>query len=57
MSEVWKMNKSIVKRYIKADSGRLSAVLEYASGTRVDIPLNSDGSVKWFDDSKLIKSK
>ena len=51
------MDKSTVKRYIKADSGRLSAVLEYTSGVRVAIPLNSDGSVRWFDDSKLIKSK
>ena len=29
--------------------------IEYESGKRVEIPINKDGSVKWFDDSKLLK--
>ncbi len=39
----------------KADNGRLSKVIDYGNGSRVEIPINSDGSVKWFDDSKLLK--
>lgn len=45
------------KKFLKADRGRLSTVLEYESGTRVKIPINKDGSVKWFDDTKLLKNK
>ena len=44
-----------VKTFTKADNGKLSKVLEYESGARVEIPINKDGSVKWFDDGKLIK--
>lgn len=39
----------------KCDNGKLSKVIEYGSGTRVEIPINRDGSIKWFDDSKLLK--
>lgn len=45
-----------VKTYTKADEGKLSRVLDYGNGSRVEIPINPDGSVKWFDDSKLLKS-
>ena len=45
------------KKFLKADRGRLSTVLEYESGTRVEIPINKDGSVKWFDDTILLKNK
>ena len=44
-----------VKRFTKADKGKLSKVIEYESGARVEIPINNDGSVKWFDDEKLRK--
>ena len=46
-----------VKTFTKADNGKLSKVLEYESGARVEIPINKDGSVKFFDDSKLLKAK
>lgn len=39
----------------RADSGKLYKVIEYGSGDRVQIPINPDGTVKWFDDSKLLK--
>ena len=45
-----------VKTFTKADNGKLSKVLEYESGARVEIPINKDGSVRWFDDSKLLKA-
>lgn len=34
---------------------KLSKVVEYESGARIMIPVIRDGSVKWFDDSKLFK--
>ena len=51
------MEDNKVKKILKAEAGKLSTVLEYSSGARVEIPINRDGSVKWFDDSKLIKSE
>lgn len=39
----------------KCDDGKLLKVIEYKSGARVEIPINRDGSVKWFDDNKLLK--
>lgn len=45
-----------VKTFIKDDNGNLSKVLEYESGAKVEIPINKDGSVRWFDDSKLLKA-
>ena len=50
------MQTQNVKRIIKADRGRVSQVLEYENGARVEVPLEKDGSVKFFDDSKLLKS-
>ena len=35
-----------VKKILKAEYGKLSTVLEYSSGARVEIPINRDGSVK-----------
>lgn len=39
-----------VKRWIRADDGKLSQVLEYENGQRVEIPINKDGSIKWLPD-------
>ena len=52
------MSTDIKKNYrtlTKCDDGKLLKVIEYKSGARVEIPINRDGSVKWFDDSKLLK--
>lgn len=40
----------MVRSFIKADNGKLSKVLEYSTGERIEIPINSDGSVKWYED-------
>ena len=53
--EVHGMNREI-KTFTKADDGRLSKVIDYGNGSRVEIPINKDGSIKWFDDSVLLKS-
>ena len=39
-----------VKSFIRADNGKLSKVLEYGTGERIEIPINGDGSVKWYED-------
>lgn len=39
-----------VKSFIKADNGKLSKVIEYETGATVEIPINGDGSVKWYKD-------
>ena len=40
----------MTKIWLRAENGRLSKVLEFASGQRVEIPLNRDGSIKWLED-------
>lgn len=44
-----------VKIWMKCDDGRLSKIIEYGKNNKVEIPINNDGSVKWFDDSKLVR--
>jgi hypothetical protein len=39
------------------EDGRLYRVAEYDSHVRVEVPINPDGTVKWFDDSKLLRDK
>lgn len=34
---------------------RMSKVIDYGNGNKVEIPINKDGTVKWFDDSKLLR--
>lgn len=38
------------KLFTKADNGSLSKVIEYGSGTKLEIPVNKDGSVRWYVD-------
>lgn len=39
-----------VKSFIRSENGKLLQVAEYKSGARVAIPINSDGTVKWYED-------
>lgn len=39
-----------VQTFLKADNGKLSKVIQYATGTKVEIPINKDGSVCWYKD-------
>ena len=34
---------------------RLSKVIKFGNGNSVEIPINTNGSVLWFDDSKIIR--
>ena len=47
----------LVKRWIRADNGRLSTVVEYPSCNRIEIPINKDGSVRWFEDANKKNEK
>lgn len=44
------MTNDTVKMMTKAEDGNLSKVVEYGTGARVEIPINADGSVKWYED-------
>lgn len=58
------MNKEVVEiktvatlsTMVKED-GRLYRVAEYDSHARIEVPINPDGTVKYFDDSKLLRDK
>lgn len=41
------------RKSIKAENGKVTQVITYESGTKVEIPLTKTGEVKWFDDDKL----
>lgn len=43
------------KVFTKAEDGKLSTVIEYSTGGKIKIPINKDGSIRWFDDSQLMK--
>ena len=44
-----------MKKWIKADNGRVTQVIEFDDGSKIELPLDKNGNLKWFDDSKLIK--
>lgn len=47
----------VARTFIKVDENRrLTKGIEYASGARIEIPINKDGSVRWFDDNRLLKT-
>ena len=45
-----------VKTFTRADNGKLSKIIEYGTGIRIEIPINKDGSIKWYPD-KLKEKK
>ncbi len=47
----------MVKRFIKAENGKVSQVLEYESGNCVEIPVNNDGTVRWLEDTVKVQKK
>ena len=44
-----------MKKWIKAEDCKVSQVIEFDNGERIEFPLDKDGNLKWFDDTKLIK--
>lgn len=39
-----------IKRFIKVENGKRMHVLKFGTGKRVEIPINSDRSVRWYED-------
>ena len=50
------MTEKTYRTLLKCDDGKLYKVIEYKSETRVEVPVEKDGSVKWFDDRKILKN-
>lgn len=46
-----------MKKWIKAEDSKVSQVIEFESGSRIELPLDKDGNLKWFDDSKLLRKE
>ena len=46
-----------VKTFTRADNGKLSKIIEYGTGKRVEIPINKDGTVKWYPDKPKQKKE
>ena len=44
-----------MKKLIKTEDGKVTQVVEFDSGSKIELPLDKDGNLKWFDDTKLIK--
>ena len=44
-----------MRKWIKTEDGKVSQVVEFDSGSKIELPLDKDGNLKWFDDTKLIK--
>ena len=45
-----------MKKWIKADNGRVTQVIEFDDGSKMELPLlDNNGNLKWFDDSKFVK--
>ena len=46
-----------MKKIIKADNGKVTQVIEFDSGSKIELPLDKDGNLKWFDDTKLLRKE
>ena len=44
-----------MKKWIKAEDGKVSQVIEFDSGSKMELPLDKNGNLKWFDDELLRK--
>lgn len=46
-----------MKKWIKAEDSKVTQVIEFDSGSRIELPLDKDGNFRWFDDSKLLRKE
>lgn len=44
-----------MKKWIKADNGRVTQVIKFDDGSKIELPLDNQGNLKWFDDELLRK--
>ena len=45
-----------VRMFTKSEGGRLSKVVEYGTGARVEVPINPDGSIRWYEDKPKMEA-
>lgn len=57
MNEKYEVRTTATLSIMVKEDGRMYRVAEYDSHVRVEVPINPDGTVKWFDDSKLLRDK
>lgn len=41
--------------WIKADNGRVTQVIKFDDGSKMELPLDKNGNLKWFDEELLRK--
>ena len=57
-SRVYKIRRlTMVKKFLKLDGDKLSQVLEFKDGQRIEVPLNMDGSIRWYKDKMKQNAK
>lgn len=50
-SRVYRIRRlTMAKKFLKLDGDKLSQVLEFKDGQRIEVPLNMDGSIRWYKD-------
>lgn len=50
-SRVYRIRRlTMAKKFLKLDGDKLSQVLEFKDGHRIEVPLNMDGSIRWYKD-------
>ena len=47
----------MAKKFLKLDGDKLSQVLEFKDGQRIEVPLNMDGSIRWYKDKMKQNAK
>lgn len=47
----------MAKKFLKLDGDKLSQVLEFKDGQRIEVPLNKDGSIRWYKDKMKQNAK
>lgn len=40
----------MAKKFLKLDGDKLSQVLEFKDGQRIEVPLNKNGNIRWYKD-------
>ena len=57
-SRVYRIRRlTMVKKFLKLDGDKLSQVLEFKDGQRIEVPLNMDGSIRWYKDKMKQNAK
>lgn len=57
-SRVYRIRRlTMAKKFLKLDGDKLSQVLEFKDGQRIEVPLNMDGSIRWYKDKMKQNAK